>query len=401
MNTVWIVLNNQAVTDRLRELIDHGQLGQANEYAYLLEAFITKIKSFVQNKGGSVVIALYERIVIQLSVNDAEEIPDIIKDYQDRFAGNVACGIGVTFAEAAKAAEKSVGTGQIELYDPSQDTPTSVYQKKETPGGMVRDGFDIPGNLFDPLSPVPKQPDPIENPIPPFIGRPTADQEAQGDAQQVQILVQQLGGGQQAAPGQDQEQPQQPQDLLEALNGGPVQGHNSAPKAPPESGESEPKSGKSKESKKDSDEPDAKEVKEEVDEAEKDASKFNDQLADQLHNIKAQLPQIMALADSNPKAFSQAMNMISKLITVAKQRNKVSKSQKEECDELSKALNDRLKAHLPIGTTLNRKKKVMVNGKATWRSMVSGQVKDASDSAISVRSSNLQAEGKGDDKGTE
>lgn len=380
MNTVWIVLSAQQVTDRLRELIDNGQLAQANEYAYLLQSFLEKIKTFVAAKGGHLTLALYERTVIQMAINDAQEIPDILSDYQERFKHRLACGIGMTFAEASKAAQRSEATGEIELYT-REDFETA---KTETPGGMVRDGFDVPANLFDPLTPVPKKPNPAD--IPKVVPRPSADQELQAENGLLQAVMQQIGApSPEELQAQQQQQQQPPSDLLEALNGGPVQGHNVPQQA---QGQPQKEGGEEK--------PSEEEVEKEVDEAGDEADKFNQKLGDQLHNIKSQIPQIMALADSNPKAFSQAMNMISKLIAVAKQRNGVKKSQIEECEELSKALNDRLKAQLPVGSRLGAKKKVLVDGKSIWREMKSGQVKDTKGSAISVKSSNSQAEGKTD-----
>jgi hypothetical protein len=59
----------------------------------------------------------------------------------------------------------------------------------------------------------------------------------------------------------------------------------------------------------------------------------------------------------------------------------------------SQKLNKSSKLRFPVGTIRNRKKKVIVNGKAVWRSIISGQVRDSQGNAISIKSHNKQAEG--------
>ncbi|RLF65138.1 MAG: hypothetical protein DRN30_04580, partial [Thermoplasmata archaeon] len=135
----------------------------------------------------------------------------------------------------------------------------------------------------------------------------------------------------------------------------------------------------------------------EVEEAEESTS--DDKIAAQLDNIKGQIPQIMGLADKDPKAFKQTMNMINKLIQLAHSRSKTTKKSetREKIEQLIKAINSKASTKpsshgiiYPVGTRLGRYKKVLVEGKSTWREMSSGAVKDNSGNPISVKEYNKQ-----------
>jgi hypothetical protein len=86
------------------------------------------------------------------------------------------------------------------------------------------------------------------------------------------------------------------------------------------------------------------------------------------------------------------MSLVQKLLTLAHKNKK--NIAKRETEELTQLFNETLEKRviLPVGTVKNRKKKVLVNGKARWRSMISGQVKDQAGQAISVKSSNAQSQ---------
>jgi hypothetical protein len=71
---------------------------------------------------------------------------------------------------------------------------------------------------------------------------------------------------------------------------------------------------------------------------------------------------------------------------------KAKRVKKGEVETLTDALNKAIHIRYPVGTTKDRKKKVLINGKEQWRSMESGQVKDPKGEPISVRSSNAQAD---------
>ena len=192
-----------------------------------------------------------------------------------------------------------------------------------------------------------------------------------------------FGGDQQQQQPQAQQQQQQqqirpPGNLMEALSG--------RRQPQPETTEAPEKA--------EGEEEDEQELEAKMKQAEEEATKFNSRLAGTIHTVKAQIPQIMGMAESNPKAFSQAMQMISKLLTLAKQKQ-VGKAEMDQYEDLRKAFNSALwrqfHGKFPVGTTIGGKKKVLVDGKAYWRSVKSGLVQDNKGSAISVASSNLQA----------
>jgi len=128
-------------------------------------------------------------------------------------------------------------------------------------------------------------------------------------------------------------------------------------------------------------------------------------LGNLLSQVKEVIPQLMGLADSNPEAFKSSMNIVNKIIKLAKLNREAKKSEYyEEFNELKKNVDELQKAkdwkprfkkeHIdyPLGTVLGNKKLVTVNGRKTWRQMGSGQVMDEQGQAISVKASNAQSE---------
>jgi hypothetical protein len=198
----------------------------------------------------------------------------------------------------------------------------------------------------------------------------------------VQQQMQQM----QAAQQQAAQQQQPPGDLLETLNGGPVEGHT------PEQSEDEDEDDQSANPEESEQ---ASELASAVDEAEKATS--DDKIAMTLDKIKSQIPQIMGLAEKDPKAFKQTMDMINKLLQVAHSREKGTKKSETRhlVEELVKAVNERGKTHgirFPVGTRLGRYRKVLIDGKEIWRQMASGQVQDNTGHAISIKEHNKTRE---------
>ena len=387
-NTVWIILSADQVSDQLREYIDDGFLSDANKLSYELQSYQEKLKSFCQQCGGHMAVNLYDRSVMQIPLTAAEEVPNFISDYQEKFGNKLSVGIGLTFSEAAIALDESRKSGEIELYD------------REEALERAEQSFELPPNMFDPKyrkdqdSDIVPKANKVGKPKP--IMRPPHEQESQMEQQYLAGVAQTMG---MAPPQQQQQQPQEePRDLMEALHGQAIPGRDVTD--PTQTGQQSAESGQSSPSG-DKESDDSEAVSQEVDAAEKEAEKFNKRLAQTLATVKQNIPQIMGLSESNPDAFNRAMKVIEKLIGVAHSHKKVSKQEIfEEYEELEKAFRLRGHAHFlgrthriqPIGTVIGRRKKVLIDGKAVWRSIAAGQVKDSKGNSISVKSSNYLAE---------
>jgi len=402
LGTIWVVISAAEAKDKLVDFIDSGYLAQAVGYAFALDGLIDKMKLSIQQYGGSIPLALYERIVMQVPANLAEQIPNIMAGYSDALNNKVAVGFGLTMEEASFAAKKSKHTGKIELY--SAQTHNEPVNKTQT--RQLSPGIQLPANLYNPN--VPDNTDYIGQKE--FKPRPPPQQEMQSENDYIQSVIQQLGGmspeqmkqqmdqmQQQAQQAQQQQQGDSPRNLLQTLSGQAV---------PPGKADLKEDSKDDKKSSKDDDKgaqpddgKDAKELKDKIDEAEKTTS--DDKIIASLEGIKNYIPQLMGLAESNPKVFKQTMDMINKLLSVAKENQKVKKTQiLLEIQELAKAIDNQAQIrprsngiHYPVGTRLGRFKKVMANGKAIWREMSSGQVQDNAGQPISVKEANKQAKG--------
>lgn len=401
IGTIWVVVSASEAQRRLVEFIDSGYLAEATGFSQALDSLVNKMRSFVQQYGGSIPISLYERIVMQVPLTAAEQIPMILKGYSESLNNKVAVGMGLTLEEAGSAAKKSTYTGQIELFDSSMSN--GDYYKSGQTSRRLSEGVVLPTNIFDPTVPDTEQysterEDSDNSSVPDIKTAMSAETEL------IQAVAQQLGGDTLKQQQQQMEQMAQQQqeaeqaggrDLMESLNGGPVEGHEPEEEesSPDEAGDGEPKEKESQE------DDEAEELVEEIEEAESITT--DDKIAAQLDNIKGQIPQIMGLADSNPKAFKQTMGMIDKLIQLANSRQKATKKSESriQIEELMKDINRRGKAasvrplthgiRFPVGTRLGRYRKVLVDGYEKWRELSSGQVQDdQTGSPVSIREHN-------------
>ena len=369
-NTVWIVIACDEVTDKLRGWLDNGHFEDAVKYAQLIHDFCDKIQKFAQEKGGHLYVSLYDRQIMELPASAADQLPYIIEGYkEDLGRDKIAVGIGLDYMEAARAAQHSRTTGEIELFTPGE-TPT---YKAEDPIGASGDlkldtDVSLPPNIFDPQLP-PKMVEKVTPKEPHFTSRPEMDKEIAAETKMLQAIGQQMQPPTPPAPPPGQPGGSaQPQDLMEALHGGPVPGHQ------PQQAEAE---GKPEEGEKEGEFPDE----------EAGAEKLYGALA----NIQQKIPQLMELHDKNPEAFKRSMDLINKLMKLT--QTKKSEKLSLKLEELKKAFAAGTKRNWPVGTTINRRKKVLVDGKSVWRSIISGQVRDDHGQIISVKSSNKQSLG--------
>lgn len=365
-NTVWVVISSQAIVDKIRESLDNGQFSRVNELTSYLKGFNDKLQSMVQQYGGHLYVALYERIVLEIPITVANQIPNLVMELKSHVGPQVACGIGLDFSEAARASQNSVSTGNIEMYGESDEV------EKDEP-----EMLELPPNLFNPemQHTVNNIPEKAHEPIAEPVFRPGIQQELQMESQYLQAIGQSMGFGPppqtQQQPGQPDQQTgqqgQNPQDLLEALHGAPIPGRQSSPENQDQSSE-EKQPGKPTESEEESDDSHSK-------------------LAASLLEVRNRIPELTALAEKNPEAFKQSMRLIHKLVDLARTKKKSAK--KSEIDTINQKLEELTKKlHLPVGTRRGRRVKVLINGKEVWRSMAAGRVQDASGEPISVKSHN-------------
>jgi hypothetical protein len=238
------------------------------------------------------------------------------------------------------------------------------------------------------MSPPPEELKPEDDD---YIPMPDAKTQLEAENQMIQAVVQQIGGQQIQEMQQQMQQAQQPadggqpRDLMEALHGEQIPGRETQlnensggnPEgAPPEEEgeEGSEKEGKSKEG---------------GEEGEDEGSSHNDQLGQLLATVKQQIPQLMQLADSNPEAYKQTMNMVHKLLAYAKTA-KGKSAKKSELFDMTEELNKAIHLKLPVGSRKGKYKKVLLDGKEVWRQVSAGQVTDGKGQPISVKVANTQ-----------
>ena len=365
---IWAILSADKLTDRIRSLLDKGEFSQASSIHYSVLGFTEMIEKHLQKEAGSIFCFVPDRIVIECSVEMAEQIPLFVDGYKEQTNTSIACGVGLSFLEASKALIKSRNTNKIEMYDPE------VFNKS--------DNFDmeLPINDTDPAVHEFKDNKKAKDERK-LVAGPSVEDELKLQTQYLAQLVQQFSGGQpppqqeqaaqQAQPQEQAQDGQSPQkSLYEQLLGSP------APQASKDAEQSEPEV----------------EKKAEPEEGMTPEDKNHlDQIGEGLTNIKAQIPQLMDLADRNPAAFKQAMNLIQKMLALA--GKKVNKAEELPAD-LKKAIEDAISndSIYPVGTVKSRRKKIANNNRASWRGVASGMLKDAQGNAISVKSSNAQTQ---------
>ena len=307
--SVFVVISCQGVTDAIRDAVDQGQFNDARALSYKTTGLARKLASQVQEKGGHLTVFIPERQVMEVPSSVAEDMPSYIEPYMQELPGMVAVGMGLTFGEAVMAMKTSLISGEIEMYDPkdSKFGRDNEYAKADAEGSHSEMPYQLPVNMFDVTVP---ETEPVEPNNEGFVSRPEVEEELQAQAALIQALAQLMTGGQQPQPGQPGQPGQDPRDLREALEGGPVEGYQPQEEGEGKGSEKKPK----KESKKkDSDE------KAEKDDEEGGAEK---RLGKILSDVKASLPQIMALHDKNPAAYKAAMTLVQKLDICAFRKNR-------------------------------------------------------------------------------
>lgn len=381
-NKVYILIALEGVSKKICEYVDAGYFTEAQDLDSKIWALKDKVKSLISQHGGQYLLSTYERHVLHLPITVAEELPLILKGYKDTFSDRMAVGIGLTMSEAVRACEKSYFTGDIEMFDPEDKSYEEVKKNIE----ISDDIFDVTQpNLFDRQHPKSPTPDASKDKIGKYVIAPNAQQSLQLEQQMIMATMQQLNAPAEQAQQQMQQQMQQqqqemqqqnPQNLLEALSGERQQGQQQQ-QAKPQQEEQQAEESESK-------------IGQEEVESSQDESKEAEKLAGLLEMVNEKIPKLTDLADKNPEAFKKVLGLVHKIVDMAKDKKK--DLDKKEVKDLTEELNKTIKMFYPVGTVKNGKKKVIKDGKASWRSVRAGMVKDSAGNAISVASHNAKAD---------
>lgn len=396
--SVFVAVQLEGVLQQLERLADESRVSEAKKLQYTLDSLSDQLKSFILQHGCTLHLSTPSRLLFELDEKTAEQLPNILQDYFQKMQ-KVAVGIGMSPFEANDAAEKSRHTQQIEMYDVNEfaktlDIEDAVFETHN----KINTNPQI--NIFgDTEAPKPVN-KPVQEKAPPEL-TPEESQKISQDA--VQLLIQSMGGMPQPPPAP----PQQPQAAPESEQG-QLEPQQAESELVPEEAESEPVPGEENEhhitipqpanqepEQKDELLPEDKTLpyKDQIDGEEEITPQAEDKIFDTLARLKEEIPQIMQMKASDPEGFRDALKLIHTLMSMAKVKK--TEQQEAQFEELAKRLSTKI-SHvprgMPIGTIHARKKKVLVNGRAVWRSIAAGQTMDSHGQPISVKSHNNAAE---------
>lgn len=422
MKYIWIVLNAEDATQQLKTWMDEGHISGVNELSQGIQAYTNKLKSFAQERGGSVVLSMQERIVMQLPTSAANEFEKIIEGYSETLGAPIAVGIGLNYNEAIKASNKARATGKTELFDPSidDDWEASLSETKR-PALAYRKPYN--GRVTDK---IPKTPTVEEEAkmnqssiqqmlselgLPELMEAQQQQMESMQEQQQQMEAEQQMAEQQAMQEGQEGQEGQEPQvaaeqeepemsrapgTLLDALMGHTDEGQEEeTPQLlEQDAGLIEQAVGQVQEVTEEGQQM-AQEIEPEVSEAEESAEEndddpFTDKIGHTLNMVHDKLPEIMSLRSQDPDGFKDTISAIVRLINAAKKKNV------RKADELIQDITVLAKTkqlNLPVGTRRGRMVKIRLpDGTEKWRSMASGRVTSNADGQpISVRVANEEA----------
>jgi hypothetical protein len=307
--------------------------------------------------------------------------------------------MGLDLREAFLAAKKSMFTNDIELYDPKDDSYKDLRKTLQ----LEDDTMQPQPNQFDMTHPVSPAPEATTFSTGKYKPGLNAQEQMQAEGALINATIQQLMGPaqqmQQQAEQQQQQQAEQekepPGSMLEAVSGEKKKDKPDTETKQKKGSDDSDDSSKGKKGKKDDDDDsdsDDDDDDSDSDDSDSEESDDTDASTDKIGNLLAsvqeKLPGLMSLQEKNPEAFKKIMGLVHKLVDMAKAKQSTKKS---ELLGLTEELNKMIKIRYPVGTVKGRKKKIMVNGKAAWRSVAAGQVQDLKGDPISVASHNAKA----------
>ena len=407
---IWVVIRNDAIVQNLKSLIDSGDLAGANKMSFTLKAFIDKINSQIQQHGCHVQILSESRIIMQIPASIGTDIEMIVKGYEDQFNSKPAVGIGLNFEEAVTAAQYSFKSGEIEMYDP--ETHSGEIQEDDEEFDRNVAGYkkiDRDGQVTNqpPLLPSLEESVQMENKLiqgmtQQLMGGQQEGQQQQGQQQAQHQLMSQApeDPAQQLQTEETTPQPFTPRNLLEILLGHPMQAHEDDQAL--DDHELHPYLHSDMDKQHQQEEQLAQQQQAQV-QAQPEQPQ-EDQHADLkgiTEHMTGKIPELMQLAQNDPAAFKQSMNLVNKLLKLkGKQPSEVQKTELiEDYQELTKSRaflhavrrGKGFKHSYPVGTRLGRRIKVKLpNGRTTWRQAESGLVQNVDGTPISVKSNNNQ-----------
>ena len=402
MSKVWVAIFADIVRDRMVNAAMRGNFALANTMNNSIQGLLDEMKSLIQSHGGSMPFGCPDIIVMELPVNVAADLPNIINGFCQEVNGSLAVGIGLDYQEAAAAAMTSYDSGKIEMFSPNGLSQENIQKSNES-RRILNPDVSLPANLFDPQQPDDEAyQEVIDEKSVKVPKRMSLQESLAAEGQYLQAINDMLGikqiqeAQQQAAQqqatqqqaAQQQAMPQQPQgnenddhssvntaDLLGQLSGVPSKAATQENTGSDEQQQNA-----------------TQEITQEVSEATEEAQQSHkEDLMQKLQAVKEQIPQIMALADKNPEAFKQTMATVQKLIASARQVQKSEQLEKATVHSGPEAMSG---IRFPVGTRKGKYKKIVVNGKQVWRSMGSGAVLDDDGTEISVKEKNAQQKAK-------
>lgn len=392
-SSIWVVLNNQLAHQSLKHFVDNGQLSEAYNMSFIFKKLTEKFNLMAQQHGGHIHLLSDERIVVQIPTSIADQVPMIVAGYEEAFKKPIATGIGLTFEEATKAAQVALKSGKIEMYDPEVhsniknddndvDRNVAAYKKIDRNGQASNQPPNIPS--FDESNAMDKQM--IQAISDQLVAQPQEPQQSEDLNMPTMLGAQPEDPAQQLQTNEAPQQPFQPRNLLEALLGQPM----------PEENHDEPLEDHqlSDQLYQDADQQQQQEMQQQQDQPQQGQPQQDPHadLKDITEHMTGKIPELMQLAQQDPKAFKQSMSLLDRMVRMKSQKPTAAQKSEieQEFQELIKSKPFRhalgLKHIFPVGTRKGRKVKIRLpDGRTVWRSFGTGQLKDIDGTPISAK----------------
>jgi GNAT superfamily N-acetyltransferase len=278
---IFAVISADKAAERVLQYMDSQDAGAARDLDFQLTSLISNIKTTLTDKGAHLHVVAMSRVVADLPEESADCLVPYIEQAKKVFRVPIAAGFGRSLAEAMAALSDSQRSGEIEVYG-DQDTA-----RRDT---EARDKNEPVNTMADPTTPqrAAMTPKPDNQDVP---SRPSvADTAKQAVGLAQMVLGVQPQPPPQPAPAQTQPQPAQ------------------APNAPRK--------------------PSLRDLLRRPDEKKAEPAEApkpqpqppgpHEKMSQTLEMIRGYLPNILGLASTNPKAFSQAMGLVSKIAAMSK-----------------------------------------------------------------------------------
>jgi hypothetical protein len=382
MAQVWCIVEVKDLDKKLDEAERNSAFDDVHKLAAIGEYVNEKIKSFVIEKGGAILMQRPETNIFNVSDNNLEELEYIVYGYEKSLNINLPFGMGLQLNEAKRAVKKSNITHYPEFFHKDdifykeeisrdlENLPEKTKKKVQEPvlapsleeGEAARQEYinSMAQATMDAATPPPaEEPQPQQEPL----------QEAAMDGENVQQV-----------PGSIPEETLKPIDTenFQATD------DNANQLVPNQSTE-----GAAEEASVDA------ELSNGMDQAEEKEEPAYDRLVNLIATIKMHLPEIMKLQTSNPEAFNASMKFINSAIKLTKYAREHG-TEKLEKMKIGAAHFQRKFGKLPVGTVKDQKMKIKdaSTGRDRWISAKTGILLNDQGEPESVAAHNRNADGK-------